>query len=50
MNKREENPELETFTILNPNFVLPSEVYSKDSIEEKQLSDGNISKNNEFNE
>ncbi|WP_010093678.1 hypothetical protein [Ornithinibacillus scapharcae] len=47
MKKQEGNPELETFTILNPNFVLPSEVYSSESKLEKQLSEGNISKNDE---
>lgn len=50
MKKQEANPELETFTILNPNFVLSTEEYAAESKLEKQLLQGNISNNDEFKE
>lgn len=43
--KSKENPELNTFTILNPNFELPKEGHPALENTEKPLSEGNISNN-----
>ncbi|GGA73702.1 hypothetical protein [Ornithinibacillus halotolerans] len=44
MEKNEQNPELETFTILNPNFSLEE---SQKLFQEKQRIEGNFSEKNE---
>jgi hypothetical protein len=43
LKKRDGSPELETFTILNPNFILPVEEDAIEENPENQLFDGNIS-------
>ena len=45
MGKSKETPELNTFTILNPNFELPTEGHPALKKQEKRLSEGNISEN-----
>ncbi len=45
MEKRTEKPELNTFTILNPNFELPTEGHPALENQEKPLLGGNISEN-----
>ncbi|WP_176481880.1 hypothetical protein [Paucisalibacillus globulus] len=45
MVKSKENPELNTFTILNPNFELPKKGHPALENTEKPLSEGNISNN-----
>jgi hypothetical protein len=47
MENRNENPELNTFTILNPNFELPKENNPTLAKQEKLLFKGNISENNQ---
>lgn len=43
VKKRKKSPELETFTLLNPNFLLPAEESHVETNQEKSFSDGNIS-------
>ncbi|MFS0671954.1 hypothetical protein [Ornithinibacillus sp. 179-J 7C1 HS] len=50
MKKRDGRPELETFTILNPNFIVPAEETELETKSENQLSEGNISENQPFDE
>ncbi|MBC5636654.1 hypothetical protein H8S33_07425 [Ornithinibacillus sp. BX22] len=45
MKKRKKSPELETFTLLNPNFLLSVEENHVETNQEKIFSDGNISEN-----
>ncbi|WP_155982729.1 hypothetical protein [Paucisalibacillus sp. EB02] len=43
MAESKEIPELNTFTILNPNFEIPKEVHPTLGNQEKPLPEGNIS-------
>lgn len=45
LKKRKRSPELETFTLLNPNFLLPAEDNHVETNQEKSFSEGNISGN-----
>jgi hypothetical protein len=48
MVKKEGNPELNTFTLLNPDFALPKEEYNFEMKLEKETIDGNISENHKI--